>query len=287
MNNNKLGAVAIKTASRKRARFNLAHDVNTTFSFGDIQPAMCRMVTANSKTSVSMESLVRLAPLLSPTFGRIKYKQFHHFVGMSDLTQNYSALMAQQEVTRSQGTFTPASVPYCKLSYLSRLVLSGAKCTIYDGSSGGNDTTSQIAVNLYNITDINSLPSGASSLITSMGTHYSTSTNIAALDNYQGPTLDLAFVFADSTNLKLPIANQTSWSFFDVDPSALNTAALQHFSGDVTTVPLESADYVVTRPFSSGSGNITFAFRLSSLVSVCGRFLLVVVIRLIFVPFVT
>lgn len=266
MNNNKIGNIAIKTASRPRARFNLSHDVNTTFSFGDIQPAMCRLLPANSKTSVEVESLVRLAPLLSPTFGRIKYKQYHHFVGMSTLTENFAPMMAQQAVSRSQGTFQPTDLPFCKLSYLSRLILIGAKCTIYDGNNGGDDSGAQITVDLYKVTDINNLPARASSILSgAFASSYNASGSIPAFDNYSGPTLNLQYIFNDysSGQCIIPIANQTGWSFFDVQPSALTSFVYQTFSGDVTTVMLDSADYVVTRP-TTGTSNLTFAFRLSA-----------------------
>ena len=114
MKTNTLGKVSMQTANRPRARFDLSHNVNTTFGFGETQPLTCRLLVPGSKTIVSNESLIRLAPMVSPTFGLMKLKTWHYFVGMSDLTRNFSLTKQGTKIT-SQIRHTHKIMPSLKL----------------------------------------------------------------------------------------------------------------------------------------------------------------------------
>lgn len=266
MNNNKIGSIAVKTAARPRARFNFSHDVNTTSDFGYVQPLMCKMLVAGSKTSLSTESLVRSAPLVSPVFGRMKAKINHHFVGMSDLIENFAPFMAQQQVSRSAGTFMPTKLPYMTLQALSALVLIGAKCTIYystqqDDSFACPYATSKVTAN-------GTLPTIAASLTTSSSfwnSNYTPSGTNAIFDNYLGPLMAFEEFFDHPQfNIKLPIANYNANSFFDVDTTGINVGSSTSWQ-NWETVPLESADLLYTRNADYSSvKSLTFAFKLSS-----------------------
>lgn len=89
MENNKLGSIAVNNAGNKRNRFNLAHDVNTTASFGDLQPLTCQMMVPNSKVSLDIESLVRTAPLVAPAFGRMSLQTWSMFVPLDEVFPNF------------------------------------------------------------------------------------------------------------------------------------------------------------------------------------------------------
>ncbi len=131
MRNNVIGKISMASSGKKRSRFNLSHDVNTTSSWSDTQPALCRLMIPDSKMAVQVESLVRLAPMVAPTFGRVRAKQWHQFVPISDLSKNFASLMAQEPVTRGVRTFTPTQVPSLRLDLLSLIVLIGARMTVY------------------------------------------------------------------------------------------------------------------------------------------------------------
>lgn len=138
MKANKQSKIKIPKSGYKRSKFNLSHDVNSTFSFGEIQPVGCRMLQPGSKTTVSTQSLLRLAPLVAPTFGRLKYKTFNQFVDVMDIFPNYDALMAQQPVNRNGRTKVPQKIPSVKLGQLSSWVYQGAKATLYWVDEGTN-----------------------------------------------------------------------------------------------------------------------------------------------------
>lgn len=147
MKANKQGKIKVSKSGFKRSKFNLSHDVNSTFSFGEIQPVGCRMLQPNSKTTVSTQSLIRLAPLVAPTFGRLKYKTFNQFVDVMDIFPNYDAMMAQQPVNRNGRIKVPQKVPSIKLGQLSSWCYQGAKATIYwvDEGLHGSDASTNAA----------------------------------------------------------------------------------------------------------------------------------------------
>lgn len=135
MNNQQLTSIAISKAGRKRERFNMSHDVNTTAEFGAIQPLMCRCIVPNSKSVVDTRSLTRLAPMVAPAFGRVKLKIWHEFVSCSDVCRSFDSIMSQQPVYKAGVNRNEVSdtIPYMNLRRLSSLVLTGARMTIYYG----------------------------------------------------------------------------------------------------------------------------------------------------------
>ena len=131
MKANKQSKIKIPKSGYKRSRFNWSHDVNTTFAWGEIQPTMCKMLIPNSKTTVQAQSLVRLAPMVAPTFGRVKLKTFSQFVPCADICPNFDAMLAQEPITRNGKTVVPKEIPSIPLGQLSAYVLFGARATIY------------------------------------------------------------------------------------------------------------------------------------------------------------
>lgn len=131
MKNNSIGKIAVAQAGHPRSRFNLAHDVNTTASLGDLQPLQCQFMIPDSKATLDVESLVRAAPMPAPTFGRIDYKIWSMFVPMDEVWPNYDAMMARQKVGRSgvstNTEFMPLQVPTISVKKLCcALLLNGA-----------------------------------------------------------------------------------------------------------------------------------------------------------------
>ena len=131
MKTNKQNKIKIKNSGFKRSRFNWSHDVNTTHTWGEIQPTQCKLLVPGSKTTMSTQDLIRLAPMVAPTFGRVKYKTFNQFVACSEIFPNWDAFMAQEPVTKSGGTKVPTEVPYVTLGELSAYCLFGAKASLY------------------------------------------------------------------------------------------------------------------------------------------------------------
>ena len=268
MKTNNIGNITMSKSGYSRSRIPLSHDVNTTCGFGEVQPLMCRSMFADSKAVVELESLVRLAPMLAPTFGDVKFKTYHEFVAMSDLTANFNALLSETRVNRGGESFVPRFLPHVPLSLLSVACLIGAQCTIYranpsgapvwhtyrdqsDGSSG--QITMQELIN---------------TLCTELGvseTDILKTTNWSSGSPFEGADRCGGFNY---TLLSPNIANNyINGRFIPLWNSGAPVSFGYSVYGDthefsIEPIYLESADVIVER--SIGNYRYSFAFRLSS-----------------------
>ena len=71
--------------SSKKYSHNLSRDCNTTFPFGVVQPIFSQFLLPDSDIKVHAKQLVRLSPLVAPTFSRISLKTVTRFVPEHDL----------------------------------------------------------------------------------------------------------------------------------------------------------------------------------------------------------
>lgn len=129
--------------NKKKGKFDFSHDVNTTYDWGEVQPLACQLMQPDSSINVNLEQLTRLAPMVVPTFGRVKLKNVSHFVPMTEIFPNWDYFQAQQNVTRGTETgvvtFRPTEVPHVNSSLLTMHVLAGAKANIYVSGAVGTD----------------------------------------------------------------------------------------------------------------------------------------------------
>lgn len=127
--------ITIDSANRQKSKFGLAHDVNTTASIGDTQPLACRLLVPKSKTTLSMRHLIRLAPMVVPTYGRLKAKCWSHFVGFSDLLpRSAPSLLTKAPIAVATATGLPqvsAELPHMPLCDVASMCLVGASFTVY------------------------------------------------------------------------------------------------------------------------------------------------------------
>lgn len=138
MKNNNISNISMSRSGYDRSKLPLSHDINTTCGFGEVQPMMCRAVLPDSKNVLELETGVRFAPMLAPTFGDVRFKTYHEFVAMSDLTANFDALMSQTRVNRGEASFAPQYLPNAPLYLISSLCLIGSRCTIYECLGSGS-----------------------------------------------------------------------------------------------------------------------------------------------------
>ena len=269
--NNSFNKVTIDSAGFSRSKFGLAHDVNTTASIGDTQPLCCRLMVPNSKTTMSMRHLVRMAPMVVPSFGRLKAKTWSVFVGMSDLLpKSFPALLAKAPTAIADLTSNPAvpsSLPYMYLMDLSAMVLCGAQWTVYVHDPASNELAddSYTYWKTYDVDDTSEY-AAISSLQTALSSYVSYGA-LTGFVGYNGPVLDLSMIVGYGSGTKIPFAAPGA-------PDA--TASLRRFfacnyadSGNNTRwfeVGLNEADYVLRTHLTVGgsSKELAFAVRLSS-----------------------
>ena len=128
----KLPQIQVSSSNGKRNYMPLKHDVYATHRVGKIVPYMCRFFDANSKEKVNCETLEYNAPMVGPTVGDVKFKQWHYFVGLDKILPNFAEMFAKNpDLMWNLEQFVKSKVPQISLKYLSMLCLVGSYCTCY------------------------------------------------------------------------------------------------------------------------------------------------------------
>lgn len=281
MNNNNMGRVAVRTSSRKRSATPIPYDVNSTFGIGAIKPLMIREVIPNSSISVKTRNLIRLATMNVPTYGRLKLNLRHYFVGMSDLTKNFSALMSEQVISRAHGSFKPISLPRMSKGFLNLFSLVGAHLTLYrlydSNGDSGDVTRARLLKTVYKDTLL-SQPAAATEIWKAAGYQNLTSSDVQyddlndgefykqhmpsdwreAWGGYDGPCLNICKLMYGNSSFNynnvgyefwIPIENKDWSTFFEV--SASQNPIPSYYN--ISPVPLKRADAVLSVYPTAGS----------------------------------
>lgn len=135
--------IKIPKSGFKRNRFNWSHDINTTFGWGEVQPTECKLLVPGSKTSVNSKGLVRFAPMVVPTFGRVHYKSFSQFVPLEDVFPNFGSFMSQEPTSTASKTAVAKKLCCAPLSHLSSWAFLGARATMYFAIDTNDGKTAQ------------------------------------------------------------------------------------------------------------------------------------------------
>lgn len=100
----------------KRARFDFSHGATLSMQFGMLTPTEIRFITPGDDVSVSMEQIVRVAPLPVPTFVNMKVRHDWFFVPLS-MIYNQQALdaMLGQNPTGYHRVYTGTLADYVNL----------------------------------------------------------------------------------------------------------------------------------------------------------------------------
>lgn len=275
MKSNKQKKIVVKNSGYKRSKFNWAHDVNTTFSWGEIQPTQCKMLIPGSKTTCQVQNLIRLAPMPSPTFGRVKYKTFNQFVEMADVFPNFDAMMAQEPKSTASGTKIPQEIPSIKLGKLSAYVLMGARATLYyatGSTSAARKANAEAGIyktqyRTYNgtapseiTTEINRLISGGvfnvnygrlPAYCPDTGT---TGNHLTFIPSACNSILDSVYALDPATQQAfIVLGADTSTSLIPYDKD--DDMALKYMPATTREVSIDSADYVIEFNYTDSSSN--------------------------------
>lgn len=137
-----LGKIALGTSAHKRYNHNLSFDNNTTFDFGSVQPLMAQYLMPNSDIKVSYKQLVRLSPLVAPSFARVHLQNEVSFVSIAEVVPYYEALLARMPYSVGNRSYKPEVLPYTSSATLVYLlwVVSGSSFTYWSLVSNTTDT---------------------------------------------------------------------------------------------------------------------------------------------------
>lgn len=146
--------IKVGLAATKRQKLNLSFDCSTTSNIGNVQPTMCREMVPNSKFKVKVSSLVRLASMPTPTFGRMSLRHYHVFVPYVDLWQPFDAMMSGQhyhgERAAVNQNFIPTKVPFFTMADLIPFIVSYSDISIAPAS----DLNKPYTIGLTNVSTI-------------------------------------------------------------------------------------------------------------------------------------
>lgn len=275
--NQQIGKIATQTAFKARSRFNLDHDYNTTLTFGETQPSFIREMIPGSKLDLKANSLVRLAPMPAPTFGRMKIENRSHFIPHSSLVKHFQdSFLTQTIVSEGSKTFKVDTLPHIKLCRLSWYILTGAKCTIYKTRGGDESTRGQLVkgFNLSDPTAKTELDALVSSLSGS-AKYFTSGANAPAIGEYGEGYMSIVpermFNVDDEFTGNLDVSKCTTiplsaghGSTFGLNRQSNNLDETGEKDYAYGAVHLNSADFVHTVTRKTGPETIHFAFRLSN-----------------------
>lgn len=196
--------IKVGLEGRRKSKLNLSFDCSTTANIGNIQPTMAREMVPNEKFKVKVSSLVRLASMPVPTFGRISLRHYHCYVPYIDLWQPFDSMMSGQHYVANGTSYLPKSVPsFVPEDVAFRYIMSYSDISIAPGSDISRP---------YTITDTNVDYEGNTYLF---GDDYELKTYDDAIKAAQAA--DLARIQDAWTKLRNPRVfgrNSNSQSFF-------------------------------------------------------------------------
>ena len=96
---------------KKSYNSKLSFDNNTTFGFGNVQPLFSKLVVPHSKLTINFGQLTRLAPLVVPSFARLKQLNDFVFVPMNKVFPAFDAYLSRNMIHGTESDYVPSSVP--------------------------------------------------------------------------------------------------------------------------------------------------------------------------------
>ena len=107
-----------RQASGKKYLHPLSRSGVTTSSFGFVQPIQCRELIPQDHVSLRCANLLRLQPLVKPTFGRVEIKTYHGFVPIADIYHPFESLLAGKTYNGANASYIPQYVPFTQEAIL-------------------------------------------------------------------------------------------------------------------------------------------------------------------------
>lgn len=137
-------------------RFNI--DVNTTHNFGFTQPIFCRAYEKGDSVNVTFNELLRLAPLPTPTFARIRLENSARFVPMNEIYPPYQNFLSELPYNNGSLSFVPSHLPTVTNQFLVELLLSKFSryaSYVYHSNPGGSGVDGRLEAQPVNHTSSN------------------------------------------------------------------------------------------------------------------------------------
>ena len=174
----------------KRYNSKFSNDFNSTFDFGYIQSSLTKFVVPKSKFTINVSQLVRTAPLVVPTFGRMAVHNLFTYVPMSLIFPAFDAFVSQTTVNGALKSYKPNSVPSITNNMLVCMLLGNqlySEYIAYPSNSAGSNSINNRKFSYFNGATI-SIPDSLSLNIgySDLGKHIWDYHIIIQKDHYEG-----------------------------------------------------------------------------------------------------
>lgn len=127
--------------SNKQYSHNKSRDCNTTFPMGVTQPVFTEYMLPNSDIKVHSKQLVRLAPLVVPSFARVSLRCVTRFVPEHDVVPYADAFYSKMPFRGTSSSVVPTSLPCIDNPTLVAFLLSISNFTVWKYSASTSSTT--------------------------------------------------------------------------------------------------------------------------------------------------
>lgn len=127
--------------SNKQYSHNKSRDCNTTFPFGVTQPVFTEYMLPNSDIKVHAKQLVRLAPLVVPSFARVSLRCVTRFVPEHDVVPYADAFYSKMPFRTPSSSVIPKSLPCIDNPTLVAFLLSISNFTVWSYNPAISSTT--------------------------------------------------------------------------------------------------------------------------------------------------
>lgn len=162
----------------KKYVHSFRRNVNTTGSFGFMQPTFCRELIAQDTITLRSAHAVRLAPLVKPTFGRLEFKQYNNFVPIESIWHPFASFLSGKPYQGVGTSYIPTKVPSLPLNVLTALVCYCGRWSVFSCDSTFSSVSTKI-VSLSNLQILRNFFLVLTSLIDGSTFSSSTSTAVA------------------------------------------------------------------------------------------------------------
>lgn len=96
----------------RRSPNNWSCDSQTTANIGFVQPTYARLVPNDSSITFKDSTIVRMSPLVNPTFGRLSLRDYYRFVRMTDVYKPWNDFRSKKNFTTSDDvSYIPTELP--------------------------------------------------------------------------------------------------------------------------------------------------------------------------------
>ena len=125
--------VAVGSNKIPSSQFDFSHKYQGTFAWGAVLPTRCRVLYTQGKTRLGSSHIVRLAPMQTPAFGKIIFRQYHQFVPFRSVYPSFNKFLAnvprlKDPVSHLVGK--DSQLPSMTTDTLMSLLLAHSRCNV-------------------------------------------------------------------------------------------------------------------------------------------------------------